>query len=521
VQIDVRLDEVVLRALEGEPGRRYQQASIFKTQVEMIAETPTAKGARPAAPESVEHNLIHWEGITKFRSLTALRIAQLACAGCLGFLGYIPGWERLFGLFGLFGLIGIAYVIEAFARSKTSRIDSKAQGVQADIFITPHFSRTAIIGASWVGVASLAVLVLRNIFGEPAKAWMSMSQIAKVGFVFADTVALAGCLAPFITTILGWIAVSQIRRSSGKLYGLGLALFDGLFFPLLALDYAIAFFINSAGIAFHLWTQEYDEVSNAWLTILSIITWVIVDFIIIRWCWRVVNQNNQNGTTAIAGSRRSTSLHLLLIAFTAAFLLAAAFAFSPPSVAIPSFGPAIERTIETGDSSHRALNLASGDFMSPSRGRAFVFRPAGADTLRVADVDLYSSDDALSADNINTLDMRLWLQLSPQSTSRQPLNIDDISAQQFEQLLADWDHFQEPMEQTGVLGGRFAFDLSKVEPVLRGRDVYLFITRGGSRGILQITDVTDNPRSAKIRYKLILDGQSALDANSRQPQQHL
>lgn len=37
VQIDVRLDEVVLRALEEKPERRYQQASTFKTQVETLA----------------------------------------------------------------------------------------------------------------------------------------------------------------------------------------------------------------------------------------------------------------------------------------------------------------------------------------------------------------------------------------------------------------------------------------------------------------------------------------------------
>lgn len=36
VQIDVRLDEVVLRALEKKPEQRFQQASVFKTQVETI-----------------------------------------------------------------------------------------------------------------------------------------------------------------------------------------------------------------------------------------------------------------------------------------------------------------------------------------------------------------------------------------------------------------------------------------------------------------------------------------------------
>jgi serine/threonine protein kinase len=40
VQIDVRLDEVVLRALEKNPALRYQQASVFKTQVENITATP-------------------------------------------------------------------------------------------------------------------------------------------------------------------------------------------------------------------------------------------------------------------------------------------------------------------------------------------------------------------------------------------------------------------------------------------------------------------------------------------------
>ena len=47
VQMDVRLDEVVLHALEKEPERRYQQASEVKTHVETIAST-SAPGAAPA-----------------------------------------------------------------------------------------------------------------------------------------------------------------------------------------------------------------------------------------------------------------------------------------------------------------------------------------------------------------------------------------------------------------------------------------------------------------------------------------
>jgi hypothetical protein len=54
VRIDVRLDEVVLHALEKEPARRYQQASEVRTAVEEIAATPeaarTASTPAPAAP---------------------------------------------------------------------------------------------------------------------------------------------------------------------------------------------------------------------------------------------------------------------------------------------------------------------------------------------------------------------------------------------------------------------------------------------------------------------------------------
>ena len=42
VQIDVRLDEVVLRALEKNPELRYQQVSVLKTEVETIVGTPPA-----------------------------------------------------------------------------------------------------------------------------------------------------------------------------------------------------------------------------------------------------------------------------------------------------------------------------------------------------------------------------------------------------------------------------------------------------------------------------------------------
>src|ERR1700735_4318486 len=45
IQVDVRLDEVVLRALEKKPELRFQQASILKTQLENLTQTPPPVGA--------------------------------------------------------------------------------------------------------------------------------------------------------------------------------------------------------------------------------------------------------------------------------------------------------------------------------------------------------------------------------------------------------------------------------------------------------------------------------------------
>ncbi|MEQ8790010.1 MAG: protein kinase [Pirellulaceae bacterium] len=50
VQVDVRLDDIVLRALDAEPQRRYQQASEVKTGVETIASSPKDVAPPPVPP---------------------------------------------------------------------------------------------------------------------------------------------------------------------------------------------------------------------------------------------------------------------------------------------------------------------------------------------------------------------------------------------------------------------------------------------------------------------------------------
>ncbi len=56
VQVDVRLDKVVLRSLEKEPERRYQHASEVKTDVEVIASGPEPARSGPAVGDVTQVN---------------------------------------------------------------------------------------------------------------------------------------------------------------------------------------------------------------------------------------------------------------------------------------------------------------------------------------------------------------------------------------------------------------------------------------------------------------------------------
>jgi serine/threonine protein kinase len=72
VQIDVRLDEVVLRALEKDPELRFQQVSEFKTMVETIVQPSSNPPLTPAEGVSI---VTTRKGIPKNMSSTKTKIA--------------------------------------------------------------------------------------------------------------------------------------------------------------------------------------------------------------------------------------------------------------------------------------------------------------------------------------------------------------------------------------------------------------------------------------------------------------
>ena len=122
VQVDVRFDEIVLRALENDPARRYQQVSEVKSQVATVVGTPAPEVPRPTASANSESVWgTGWKA--KFRGLVvAFCLFTLAFSflskgtgglfmGWLGVAGWQSGVARMI-IFGLLLTAGIRHTLK-------------------------------------------------------------------------------------------------------------------------------------------------------------------------------------------------------------------------------------------------------------------------------------------------------------------------------------------------------------------------------------------------------------------------
>lgn len=211
VEVDVRFDEVVLRALENDPARRYQHASEVKSRVETIREVP----APPTTPP--------------------VPIASAAPA--------------------------------------------------------PRFSRAAIVGAGWAPLFFLmGLLWLTPMMQTETNAGVPALQWWQWGLLF--TLLPLGLTAPFGTTILGWVSVTQIRRSGGQLYGLGLALFDGLVFPLLLLDLVLGVLVLRGGatVGRAIGASPPNQLWPVFVGLVALGLCAAANVYVARKLWRMVNR---------------------------------------------------------------------------------------------------------------------------------------------------------------------------------------------------------------------------------------
>ncbi len=342
LQVDVRLDEVVLRALATEPDRRYQHASDVQHDIEQIsASVPVPASsldeARQAGRE--EHRsayripLLIGGNIWLLAAIILLLGKNVARTQPLmySFFGFgawlYPSTYHLLVAF-CGGLSIICFALSWRGRpghslkeqSESSQIRSSEESSTAEaptLLVTadPRVSRKAVIGAIWASaffIAAVLLLAVERTVVSPSTGSNFRTIVTSDGtetvatessprgstsrqhrvsaparswwqWLLAFTVLPAGLTAPLGTTGLGMAAISSIRASRGHIIGLPLAVADALLFPLLILDVLLA-----ATLATVVPTIFERGLNVAAIVLVSLLLSVIVDVLIARAVWHRV-----------------------------------------------------------------------------------------------------------------------------------------------------------------------------------------------------------------------------------------
>ena len=83
VELDVRLDEIVMRALADSPELRWQSAADLRTQVETVSHTAPTLPSRPAPPSRGKNGTV-WKGLTIGLGILSVPLVILGLIALIG-----------------------------------------------------------------------------------------------------------------------------------------------------------------------------------------------------------------------------------------------------------------------------------------------------------------------------------------------------------------------------------------------------------------------------------------------------
>jgi hypothetical protein len=139
-----------------------------------------------------------------------------------------------------------------------------------------RISRLAIIGALLIPFGFFTVLLFfplsRSTTPISPSTWQTLLRF---------TLLPLSIIAPIASTALGFISISKIRNSNGTIYGLPLAVFVSLFYPIIVLD-LILIIIG--------WTLLGDIQGWSFLPVIWLFFVFAIDYLIVRSTWRAVNR---------------------------------------------------------------------------------------------------------------------------------------------------------------------------------------------------------------------------------------
>lgn len=140
----------------------------------------------------------------------------------------------------------------------------------------PRYSWKAILGALMVPLPMLLLVGSLTVVRSSASVPMPPGSALIVNspqpsFLMLGVMLISG-MPLILTTILGLLAISDIRNSRGRLVGLGLAFFDAVFFPTLI----------GNGFAFAM-TVEYFGLNSSAMVLLAL---VVINTLGLRFLWK-------------------------------------------------------------------------------------------------------------------------------------------------------------------------------------------------------------------------------------------
>ena len=139
-----------------------------------------------------------------------------------------------------------------------------------------RISRFSIVGAIILPLGFFLVFLFIQLSASTSATSATLWQI-----VLRFTLLPVSIIAPFASTALGLLGISEIRKSDGRIYGLPLAVFVSLFYPIILLD--VLLFIVGWSLLGDI--QVSSIIPLAWLTMV-----LVIDYIIVRLTWRAATR---------------------------------------------------------------------------------------------------------------------------------------------------------------------------------------------------------------------------------------
>ncbi|MCF7787597.1 MAG: serine/threonine protein kinase [Prosthecobacter sp.] len=564
----------------------------------------SGSGSAAAAPSGMRFRLVEERGgrrVIVWCSVLAATLAVFAIALIVGAASSIVLQGAPPPLI-IIALAGIAAFLTVVSSVRISFKSGASPHAEADNTTgPPRFSRAAIVGACWVPFTFLSFLAVamasyQRPGGSPASGpeWWQLAILIPA--------LILGVAGPFGTTILGWVAVAQIRRSAGRIHGLYLALFDGLLFPLMTLSAVIAlagvamakmfvdFYLNPSDLRIHPRIAFWIESHHAIVVLLSVVLVIVVNIFIVRSVLRAVRKDVASAppeSSATGNEIKAASIAIIfaLIA-TALGALAAirnggawpamalsllfagmAIIMALPvrqlgvgkcALAIAALGTVIWPLLAVAVSHWRLLPTVSAQSPSynpapetpirytllqakaPEPPNPAVFGPVierviihPADGTEDYFLDLDSGNFVAAPDDVFNLLRNRFNEVTKTGRTDEPIKNwaqtsgGDLSlaftspdvtlalyggAIVFPTLLFESADAREVLRMADEVSQQRKRDGKALPPLtmfhrhaLDLEGAFVFHTREGGIGLLQIVNSTENPRGVKIRYKLVQD----------------